>query len=59
LGSSGSYFLEASSRRTCSSGQRESTPIVPGTPITAPTPIFAKLDPSVVDGELLRLEARE
>jgi methionyl-tRNA synthetase len=40
-------------------GHWESTPIVPGTTITAPTPIFAKLDPSVVDRELLRLEARE
>jgi methionyl-tRNA synthetase len=40
-------------------GNWESTPVVPGTPITAPTPIFAKLDPSVVDGELFRLEARE
>jgi methionyl-tRNA synthetase len=36
----------------------ESMPVVPGTPITAPTPIFAKLDPSVVDDELLRLEAQ-
>jgi methionyl-tRNA synthetase len=30
----------------------ESTPLRPGTPIAAPTPIFAKLDPSVVDEEL-------
>ena len=40
-------------------GRWESTPIVPGTPITAPTPIFTKLDPSVVDRELFRLKARD
>ncbi|HSF26925.1 MAG TPA: methionine--tRNA ligase [Actinomycetes bacterium] len=34
-----------------------STPIVPGTPVAAPTPVFRKLDPSVVDEELARLEA--
>ena len=37
----------------------ESTPIEPGTPIAAPAPVFAKLDPSIVDDELSRLEARE
>ncbi len=31
-------------------------PIVPGTPLAAPTPVFPKLDPSVVDEELARLE---
>ncbi|HEX6919078.1 MAG TPA: methionine--tRNA ligase [Actinomycetes bacterium] len=36
----------------------ESTPVVPGTPLTAPTPIFRKLDPSVVDEELARLEQK-
>lgn len=35
----------------------ESTPIVPGTPLGRPEPLFAKLDPSVVDEELARLEA--
>jgi methionyl-tRNA synthetase len=35
----------------------ESTPIEVGTPIAPPTPVFAKLDPSVVDEELARLEA--
>ncbi|HUR51701.1 MAG TPA: methionine--tRNA ligase [Mycobacteriales bacterium] len=35
----------------------ESTPIRVGTPIGPPTPLFAKLDPSVVDEELARLEA--
>jgi methionyl-tRNA synthetase len=30
--------------------------IVPGTPVEKPTPIFQKLDPSVVDDELARLE---
>jgi methionyl-tRNA synthetase len=34
-----------------------STPLAaPGTPLAAPTPIFPKLDPSVVDEELARLE---
>ncbi|MEO7746613.1 MAG: methionine--tRNA ligase [Actinomycetota bacterium] len=33
----------------------ESVPIVPGTPVGAPSPIFTKLDPSVVDDELTRL----
>ncbi|MFI6578962.1 methionine--tRNA ligase [Nocardiopsis sp. NPDC050513] len=34
----------------------ESQPIVPGTPLSRPQPLFAKLDPSVVDEELARLE---
>ncbi len=34
----------------------ESVPIVPGTPLSPPTPVFAKLDPSIVDAELARLE---
>ncbi|GAA3742596.1 methionine--tRNA ligase [Salinactinospora qingdaonensis] len=34
----------------------ESIPIRPGTKLSAPTPLFAKLDPSVVDEELQRLE---
>ena len=33
-----------------------STPIDVGHPIAPPTPIFAKLDPSIVDDELARLE---
>ncbi len=33
----------------------ESRPIVPGTPIGPPTPLFTKLDPSVVEEELARL----
>jgi methionyl-tRNA synthetase len=33
----------------------ESTPIAVGHPLEAPTPIFTKLDPSVVDEELARL----
>ncbi|HET7405888.1 MAG TPA: methionine--tRNA ligase [Mycobacteriales bacterium] len=32
--------------------------IVAGTPLAAPTPVFRKLDPSVVDEELARLEER-
>jgi methionyl-tRNA synthetase len=31
---------------------------VPGTPVAKPTPIFTKLDPSVVDEELARLADR-
>jgi len=34
----------------------ESIPIVPGTPLKPPTPLFRKLDQSVVDEELARLE---
>ena len=34
----------------------ERKPIVPGTPVAKPTPIFTKLDPSIVDEELARLE---
>jgi methionyl-tRNA synthetase len=30
-------------------------PVVPGTPVAKPTPVFTKLDPSVVDEELARL----
>jgi methionyl-tRNA synthetase len=33
-----------------------SAPIRPGTPMAPPTPLFAKLDPSVADEELARLE---
>jgi methionyl-tRNA synthetase len=34
----------------------ESTPIKAGTPLAPPKPLFAKLDPSVIDEELARLE---
>ena len=37
----------------------ESVPLKPGTPLAPPTPIFTKLDPSIVDEELARLEAPE
>jgi methionyl-tRNA synthetase len=33
----------------------ERRPVVPGTPVGKPTPIFTKLDPSVVEEELARL----
>jgi methionyl-tRNA synthetase len=33
----------------------ESVPLVAGTPLSAPTPVFKKLDPSVVEEELARL----
>jgi methionyl-tRNA synthetase len=33
-------------------------PIRPGTPLSPPVPLFAKLDPSVVDEELARLERK-
>lgn len=35
----------------------ESRRILPGTPLAPPTPLFTKLDPSVVDEELARLES--
>ncbi|MEP6695592.1 MAG: methionine--tRNA ligase [Pseudonocardiales bacterium] len=38
-------------------GRWESVPIRPGTPLVPPTPIFTKLDPSIVSAELERLEA--
>ena len=38
-------------------GAWESRPVVPGTPVAPPTPLFRKLDPSVVEEELARLEA--
>ncbi len=34
----------------------ESRPITPGTALAAPEPLFTKLDPSIVDEELARLE---
>ncbi|GGN56359.1 methionine--tRNA ligase [Actinoplanes lobatus] len=37
----------------------ESVPLVPGTPLAAPTPVFRKLDPSVVEEELARLGGDE
>ncbi len=36
----------------------ESVPIAVGTPLAVPAPLFAKLDPSVVDQELARLEGK-
>ena len=35
----------------------ESVPVVAGTPLTAPTPVFKKLDESIVEEELARLES--
>jgi len=32
-----------------------STPVVPGTPVAAPTPVFTKLDDAIVEEELDRL----
>jgi methionyl-tRNA synthetase len=37
----------------------ESTPVKAGTPLQAPKPVFAKLDESIVDEELSRLEQGE
>ena len=33
----------------------ESTPVIVGTPIAKPSPVFVKLDPSVIDDELRRM----
>jgi methionyl-tRNA synthetase len=38
-------------------GRWESMPIRPGSPLAAPEPLFAKLDPAVADEELARLES--
>ncbi|RRR99811.1 methionine--tRNA ligase [Glycomyces terrestris] len=35
----------------------ESVPLVPGTPLDKPVPVFAKLDPSIVDEEIERLNS--
>jgi methionyl-tRNA synthetase len=40
---------------TTAAARWESAPIRPGTPVAAPAPLFAKLDPAVVDEELARL----
>jgi methionyl-tRNA synthetase len=37
----------------------ESRPVTPGTPLAVPTPLFTKLDPSVVDEEIARLVTDE
>jgi methionyl-tRNA synthetase len=42
-----------------SSFRWESRPIAPGTPLAVPTPLFKKLDQSVVDEELARLQGDE
>ncbi|MGV1007988.1 MAG: methionine--tRNA ligase [Dermatophilaceae bacterium] len=34
-----------------------SRPVIPGTPVARPTPVFTKLDPSVVQGEIDRMRA--
>jgi methionyl-tRNA synthetase len=36
-----------------------SRPLPPGTPLAPPTPVFRKLDPSIVEEELRRLEDGE
>jgi methionyl-tRNA synthetase len=37
----------------------ESQPITPGIPIGEPVPLFTKLDPSVIEEELARLDPGE
>ena len=36
----------------------QSVPVTPGTPLAAPVPLFAKLDPALAEEELTRLEGR-
>src|SRR5580704_4676502 len=43
---------------TVAAARWASMPIRPGTPLTLPVPLFTKLDPSVVDEELARLERK-
>jgi methionyl-tRNA synthetase len=40
-------------------GRWESTPLPVGRPLSPPTPVFRKLDPSIVDEELARLDPGE
>jgi len=42
---------------TAAQARWQSTPIEAGKPLATPTPVFRKLDPSIVDEELARLEA--
>jgi methionyl-tRNA synthetase len=35
----------------------ESVPLVPGTPLEKPVPVFTELDPSIVDEEIERLNS--
>jgi len=53
-GSAGSYPV-ITGTYAGAAAQWVSTPLVPGTPLAAPTPIFRKLDPSIVAEELRRL----
>jgi methionyl-tRNA synthetase len=53
-GSDGSYLVITGSYASAAA-RWESTPLVPGTPLAPPTPIFRKLDPSIVEDELRRL----
>jgi methionyl-tRNA synthetase len=39
-----------------SAGRWERRPVVPGTPVAKPTPLFTKLDPAVVEEELARMD---
>ncbi|HJQ01099.1 MAG TPA: methionine--tRNA ligase [Jatrophihabitans sp.] len=50
-----SYSVLTGDYRTRASWQSQPLPV--GRPLSAPTPIIAKLDPSVVDEELARLES--
>ena len=50
-------LLQRADRRLRDAARWESTPIEVGRPLAPPTPVFTKLDPSIVDEELARLEA--
>jgi methionyl-tRNA synthetase len=54
----GPHYPVITGRYEDAAARWESAPIAAGTKLDAPTPLFAKLDPSVVDEELARLESK-
>ncbi len=56
-GSPAAPYAVISGDYAAGSARWASTPLAPGRPLATPTPVFTKLDPSIVDEELHRLEA--